>query len=115
MRQHIWLELVNDYDVQILYHTGKKNKLADALSRKSSTSLSLTTEWVPQLRAEISDFGLKLSIGRLSSLTLAPTILEDVGAKQDQGLKLLKIKKEVYEGKSMDFRINHTGVLLFGS
>ena len=95
MRQQIWLELVNDYDVEIHYHPGKANKVANALSRKSSASLSVITEWVPQLRAEISDFGLELIIGRISSLTSAPTILEDIGTKQDQDPELLKIKKEV--------------------
>ncbi|KAI3717316.1 hypothetical protein L1987_68865 [Smallanthus sonchifolius] len=38
MRQRRWLELVKDYDCEILYHPGKANVVADALSRKSSHS-----------------------------------------------------------------------------
>ncbi|XP_060965330.1 uncharacterized protein LOC133034292 [Cannabis sativa] len=34
MRQRCWLELVKDYDYEILYHPGKANVVADALSRK---------------------------------------------------------------------------------
>ncbi|KAL0562097.1 hypothetical protein IC582_002547 [Cucumis melo] len=34
MRQRRWLELVKDYDCEILYHLGKANVVADALSRK---------------------------------------------------------------------------------
>ncbi|GKB49594.1 putative reverse transcriptase domain-containing protein [Tanacetum coccineum] len=34
MRQRRWLDLVKDYDCEILYHTGKANVVADALSRK---------------------------------------------------------------------------------
>ncbi|TYK01903.1 putative gag-pol polyprotein [Cucumis melo var. makuwa] len=34
MRQRRWLELVKDYDCEILYHPGKANMVADALSRK---------------------------------------------------------------------------------
>nr|GFC51280.1 putative reverse transcriptase domain-containing protein [Tanacetum cinerariifolium] len=34
MRQHRWLELLNDYDFDISYHPGKANAVADALSRK---------------------------------------------------------------------------------
>ncbi|TYK31664.1 pol protein [Cucumis melo var. makuwa] len=34
MRQRRWLELVKDYDYEILYHPGKANVVADALSRK---------------------------------------------------------------------------------
>ena len=34
MRQRRWLELLKDYDYEILYHPGKANIVADALSRK---------------------------------------------------------------------------------
>ena len=62
---------------------------------KSSAYLSVITERVPQLQVEISNFGLELILGRLPSLTLAPTILEDIGVKQDRDPKLFKVKKEV--------------------
>jgi hypothetical protein len=34
MRQRRWLELVEDYDLEVHYHPGKANVVADALSRK---------------------------------------------------------------------------------
>ncbi|GJS52983.1 putative reverse transcriptase domain-containing protein [Tanacetum coccineum] len=34
MRQRHWLKLLSDYDCEILYHPGKANVVADALSRK---------------------------------------------------------------------------------
>ncbi|GJX45406.1 putative reverse transcriptase domain-containing protein, partial [Tanacetum coccineum] len=34
MRQRRWLELLNDYDYEIRYHSGKANVVVDALSRK---------------------------------------------------------------------------------
>jgi hypothetical protein len=36
MRQRIWLELIKDYELEIHYHPGKANVVADALSRKAS-------------------------------------------------------------------------------
>jgi hypothetical protein len=34
MRQHRWLELIKDYDLEVHYHPRKVNVVADALSRK---------------------------------------------------------------------------------
>nr|GEX51287.1 putative reverse transcriptase domain-containing protein [Tanacetum cinerariifolium] len=34
MRQRRWVELLSDYDCEILYHPGKANVVADALSKK---------------------------------------------------------------------------------
>ncbi|KAL4023048.1 hypothetical protein IC575_016796 [Cucumis melo] len=42
-RQRRWLELVKDYECEILYHPGKANVVADALSRKVSHSARLIT------------------------------------------------------------------------
>ena len=35
MRQRRWLELIKDYDLEVHYHPGNANIVADALSRKS--------------------------------------------------------------------------------
>jgi hypothetical protein len=35
MRQRRWLEFIKDYELEIHYHPGKANVVADALSRKS--------------------------------------------------------------------------------
>ncbi|WVZ50706.1 hypothetical protein U9M48_001938 [Paspalum notatum var. saurae] len=49
MRQRRWLELIKDYDLEIHYHPGKANVVADALSRKSTVSM----EFEPTLEQEI--------------------------------------------------------------
>ncbi|WVZ88993.1 hypothetical protein U9M48_035458 [Paspalum notatum var. saurae] len=41
MRQRRWLELIKDYDMEIHYHPGKANVVADALSRKSYANMGL--------------------------------------------------------------------------
>ena len=55
MRQCRWLELLKDYDISILYHPGKVNVVADALSRKISSMGCLEF-----LRAEERPLALKV-------------------------------------------------------
>lgn len=47
MRQRRWMELLKDYDCDILYQPGKANKVADALSRKSTMIMAgmMVKEW----------------------------------------------------------------------
>ena len=40
LRQRRWLELLKDYDMKFLYHPGKANVVADALSRMTMGSVS---------------------------------------------------------------------------
>jgi hypothetical protein len=69
MRQHRWLELIMDYDLEIHYHPGKANVVADALSRKSYCH-SLSMEAVPsELHQEMGELRLEIiSKGMLNEL-----------------------------------------------
>ena len=40
IRQRRWLELLKDYDMEVKYHPGKANVVANALSRKSTGSVA---------------------------------------------------------------------------
>ncbi|KAL8105182.1 hypothetical protein AgCh_029104 [Apium graveolens] len=44
MRQRRWLELIKDYDCEILYHPDKANVVVDALSRKERLKMIMTSE-----------------------------------------------------------------------
>ena len=57
------MELLKDYDCSILYHPGKANVIANALSRKSAGSLThISTEMRPIMEElhELIDQGLQL-------------------------------------------------------
>jgi len=41
LRQQQWLELLKDYTLDIKYHLGKENAVADALSRKPKVVVAL--------------------------------------------------------------------------
>jgi hypothetical protein len=41
LRQRCWLELIKDYDLEIHYHPGKANLVANALSRKGDANMSM--------------------------------------------------------------------------
>ena len=60
MRQRRWLELIKDYDLEIHYHPGKANVVADALSRKSYYHTLITESVPPELKEEIDDFQLEI-------------------------------------------------------
>nr|GFC86332.1 putative reverse transcriptase domain-containing protein [Tanacetum cinerariifolium] len=76
MRQRRWLELLSDYDCEILYHPGKANVVADALSRKERIKPL-------RVRALVMTIGLDLPRNILEAQTEArkPENLksEDVG------------------------------------
>jgi hypothetical protein len=62
LRQRRWLELIKDYDLEIQYHPGKANVVADALRRKGQKN-NITTHLMSQeLCWEWSDSTLECSI-----------------------------------------------------
>jgi hypothetical protein len=81
MRQRRWLELIKDYRLEVHYHPGKANVVADALSHKHRCThitvqphLSCCDPKEPSLQVVLH--------GRLDNIALIPTIKEDIIAAQ---------------------------------
>lgn len=71
LRQRRWMELLKDYDCIILYHSGKVNVVADALSRKSMGSLAHIAPEKRQLAKDMHKLegaSVELSMGNLETL-----------------------------------------------
>ncbi|TYK03797.1 pol protein [Cucumis melo var. makuwa] len=83
MRQRRWLELVKDYDCEILYHPGKANVVADALSRKVAHSAALITKQAPLLR-DFERAEIAVSVGELNDAYLVEKrCLVETGQSED--------------------------------
>ncbi|KAA0037385.1 ty3-gypsy retrotransposon protein [Cucumis melo var. makuwa] len=78
-----WLELVKDYDCEILYHPGKANVVADALSRK------------------------------LAQLTVQPTLRQRIIDAQSNDPYLVEKRGLAEAGQAVEFSISSDGGLLF--
>ena len=70
MRQRRWLELVKDYNYEILYHLRKANSVANALSIKEGAILMSIQTMHPELQRDMSEMELKLIVGSLANLTI---------------------------------------------
>ena len=111
MRQRRWLELVKDYDCEILYHPGKANQVADALSRKTSATL-MSIQGLPKLlQSDINSLELEMIGGQLSALILQPTIMEGMRGAQELDPDLVRIRETVESGTNTEFSISTDGIL----
>ncbi|KAL0539443.1 hypothetical protein IC582_023655 [Cucumis melo] len=116
MRQRRWLELVKDYDCEILYHPGKANVVADALSRKVAHSAALITKQTPLLRdfdrAEIAVLVGEV-ISQLAQLSVQPTLRLKIIVAQLNDPYLVEKRRMVETGQSGNFSISSNDGLMF--
>ena len=82
LRQKRWIELLKDYDFTIEYHPGKANVVADALSRKSSGTLSHIHSVRIPLLLELRALNMELAQGKkgalLATLKVRPVLINRV-------------------------------------
>ncbi|KAL0551959.1 hypothetical protein IC582_011052 [Cucumis melo] len=116
MRQRRWLELVKDYDCEILYHPGKTNVVADALSRKVSHSAALITRQAP-LHRDLERAEIAVSVGavtmQLAQLTVQPTLRQRIIGAQSNDPYLVEKRGLAEAGQAEGFSISSDGGLVF--
>jgi hypothetical protein len=110
MRQTRWLELIKDYELEVHYHPGKANVVADALSRKGhcnylTAACSTGEESSTRVLSDLSLF----------NITLTPTLRGEiiVAQKNDAGMAHLKRRIQQDDPKVACFREDAEGTLWF--
>ena len=99
--------MIKDYDCTIEYHPGKANVVADALSRRSESSLPhMRSGYLPllvDLRAlevilEVDDSG-----ALLATFHVRPLLVDQILVGQSQDPQMIKLKEEIEKGTKEEF------------
>jgi hypothetical protein len=117
MRQRRWLELIKDYDLEVHYHPGKANVVADALSQKAQCNCVIMDSKIATLCDELCKLNLEvIPLGTLSYISVEPTLHEQIVMAQtgDKGVQVIKEMIEEKLDKYKCFRQDSKGILWFG-
>jgi len=102
------MEFLKDYDFELLYHPGKANVVADALSRKTVHTAHLMIKEV-ELLEKFRDMKLQVELGsefiRCSTLTISSDFLNSVKEIQLFDANLKRVVEQLGSNKARDFCI----------
>jgi hypothetical protein len=116
MRQRHWLELVKDYDLEVHYHPGKANVVADALSRKLHCHCLSVEIFNDTLCWEMRKLNLEIvPQGSLNHIAVKPIFQDNIVMEQqhDKGVKMIKQQLAQGEEKYKCFQEDSEGILWF--
>jgi hypothetical protein len=114
MRQRRWLELIKDYELEIHYHPGKANVVADALRRKSQVNMLVAHPMSFELAKEFDRLSLEfLNNTQGVIVELEPTLEQDIKKGQKDDDKINEIQQLIIDGEGPDFREDAEGVVWF--
>jgi hypothetical protein len=114
MRKRRWLELIKDYELEIHYHPGKANVVADAMSRKSQVNMLAAHSMLFELAKEFDRLSLKfLNNTQGVTVELESTLEQYIRKGQREDEKVNEIRQLIIDGKGTDFHEDVEGVIWF--
>ena len=113
MRHRRWLELIKDYDLEIHYHPGKTNVVADALSQKSYVNMAVAFQMPKELCEEFESLSLEFVHHTTRTFVAEPTLEQEIRTHQTQDEKLQEIHEQIKLGKAPHFREDEQGTLWY--
>ncbi|XP_078150324.1 uncharacterized protein LOC144545636 [Carex rostrata] len=141
LRQRRWLELMKDYDLDIQYHVGKANVVADALSRKNQVNLASLVTRESHLIEEMRRMNLHVGASRelavatatrllgaeagtsasaamsiiSAAIEVRPELHDRIRVAQHEDPKCQKFRDHATSDRETPFRIDDEGILRFGN
>jgi hypothetical protein len=112
IRQRRWLELIKDYELEVHYHPGKANVVADALSCKHRCNHIMVQPHPSCCDPKEPSLRIVLQ-GRLNNIALILTIKEDIIAAQRTDVGMGHLRQRMEPGEAQCFRQDADGVLWF--
>jgi len=104
MRQRRWLELIKDYNLQVHYHSGKANVVADALSRKEDChSVHVEDPLLSHLMHPLV----------LNQISLESTLRCQIIELQQTDVGICHIKRKIKGEETKHFRVDENRILCF--
>ncbi|KAL8147808.1 hypothetical protein AgCh_005208 [Apium graveolens] len=110
MCQRRWLELIKNYDWEILYHSGKANMVANALSRKERLKMIMS---LGELIRDFEEMETKVKITgarteKLFEISMQPELLEKIRLCQE---KVMNEGRESMTGEEIYTEKDDKGIM----
>ena len=102
---------------RFLYHLGKANVVADALSRKKDYKVAAVLTKQRSLLEDMRRLDLEVIVRdmgvRLANLRLRPTLMDQIIEEQKESVEGKQVIEAIHSGKKKDLRLDEDGCIRY--